>query len=384
MKLKLKDILTEKLVKKRLRFKKRNCFSFIDKRMRIAYDFIIKKVKWNENMKKIFLMSILTFCLLAGCTASTQEEVKIESVYEWESIAVETPDKPLETITYEKNTYDTLNVATYLTKIGDTYFLADCYHNQILFHDNLTSPITEWKVLTEDVNYAHTIAGDGTVLLIDDTDNNRMLVFENTGNGYVQTQIFDNVGMKPHFVQYDEKRQTFYAWSSITGEMYYFKRDTTTNDVYIEKILKIDELFGVYVRSFTIIGDDIYFVSGHNNEKIIRANVDTLEILETFEVTPEIAGMVQLVKIQDYFYLTISTDNQENQDYATIIRTKDLHSLENGEYEDIYECFGISGGTPYYITEIDGRYYMAHHRTSENVVAFDVVNNEIENVEILY
>ncbi|MBQ6787131.1 MAG: hypothetical protein IJO85_05355 [Lachnospiraceae bacterium] len=335
-------------------------------------------------MKKIFLMSILTFCLLTGCTASTQEEIQTESVYEWESIDVETKDKPLEPITYEKNTYDTLNVATYVTKIADTYFLADCYHNQILFHDKLTSPITEWKVLTKDVNYAHTIAGDGTVLLIDDTDNNRIVVFENTGEGYVQTLAFDGVGMKPHFVQYDEKRQTFYAWSSITGEMYYFKRDTTTNDVYIEKILKIDELFGVYVRSFTIIGDDIYFVSGHNNEKIIRANADTLEILETYPVPPEIAGMVQLVKIQDYFYLTVSTDNQENQDYATIVRTKDLHSLANGEYEDVYEKFGINRGTPYYITEIDGRYYMAHHRTSENIVAFDVWNNEIENVEVLY
>lgn len=323
-------------------------------------------------------------CFLTGCAAFTQEKEHTDSIYERETIVPETERKPLQPITYEKNTYDTLNVATYLTKIGDTYFLADCYHNQILFHDNLNSMITEWKVLTKDVNYAHTIAGDGTVLLIDDTDNNRILVFENTGNGYVQTQIFENVGMKPHFVQYDEKRQTFYAWSSITGEMYYFKRDTITNDVYIEKILKIDELFGVYVRSFTIIGDDIYFISGHNNQKIIRANADTLEMLETYPVTAEIAGMVQLVKIQDYFYLTISTDNQENQDYATIIRTKDLHSLANGEYEDIYECFGISGGTPYYITEIDGRYYMAHHRTSENIIAFDVVNNEIENVEVLY
>lgn len=228
------------------------------------------------------------------------------------------------------------------------------------------------------------IAGDGTVLLIDDTENNRILVFEKAGEGYVQTQTFDNVGMRPHFVQYDEKRQTFYAWSSITGEMYYFKRDTTTNDVYIEKILKIDELFGVYVRSFTLIGDDIYFISGHNNQKIIRANADTLEIMETYEVTPEIAGMVHLVRIQDYFYLTISTDNQENQDAATIIRTKDLHSLENGEYEDVYDRFGISSGTPYYITEIDGRYYMTHHRTSENIVAFDVVNNEIKNVEVVY
>ena len=335
-------------------------------------------------MKKLNLVIMLIICFTCGCANTSNEEVSSASIYEWENMATQTLANPLAPLTYEKNTYDTLNVATYLTKIGGTYFLADCYHNQILFHDNLESPITEWRVLTNDVHYAHTIAGDGKVLLIDDTDNNRILVFENTGEGYVQTQTFDNVGMKPHFVQYDEKRQTFYAWSSITGEMYYFKRDTVINEVYIEKVLKIDELLGVYVRSFTIIGDDIYFISGHNNQKIIRANADTLEILETYEVTPEIAGMVQLVQIQDYFYLTISTDNQENQNAATIIRTKDLHSLENGEYEDVYDRFGISGGTPYYITEIDGRYYMAHHRTSENIVAFDVINNEIENVKILY
>ena len=333
-------------------------------------------------MKKIFLMSILTMCLLSGCASSTQSDF----IYEWESIASDSDieSEPLQPITYEKNIYDTLNVATYLTKIGDTYFISDCYHNQILFHDNVKDAITEWKILTNDVHYAHTIAGDGTVLLIDDTENNRILVFEKAGEGYVQTQTFDNVGMRPHFVQYDEKRQTFYAWSSITGEMYYFKRNASNNEVFIEKILKIDELFGVYVRSFTIMEDDIYFISGHNNEKIIRANADTLEILETYSVTPEIAGMVQLVKIQDYYYITVSTDNQENQDYATILRTKDLHSLADGEYEDIYDKFGISGGTPYYITQIDGRYYMAHHRTSENIVAFDVVNNEIKNVEVVY
>lgn len=323
---------------------------------------------------------MFTICLLSGCASASQSD----SAYEWEGIASDTQSAPLQAITYEKNTYDTLNVATYLTKIEDTYFLMDCYHNQILFHNNLEDAINEWKVLTKDVHYAHTIAGDGTVLLTDDTENHRVLVFENTGDGYVQTQIFEHVGMKPHFVQYDEKRATFYVWSSITGEMYYFKRDKKTNEVYLDKILKIDELFGVYVRSFTIIGDDIYFISGHNNEKMIRADADNLEILETYPVTPEIAGMVQLVKIQDYFYLTVSTDNHENQNYATIIRTKDLHSLENGEYEDIYDKFGISGGTPYYITEIDDRYYMAHHRTSENMIAFDVVNNAIENVEVLY
>ena len=285
---------------------------------------------------------------------------------------------------YEKNTYDTLNVATYVTKIGDTYFLNDCYHDQIICHDNLEDPLTEWSVLTNEVHYAHTVAGDGTVLLTDDTENNRVLVFTKAKNGYIQTQTIEGIGLKPHYVQYDKKRDAFYVWSSITGELYELKREEGTNTVYQSDIKKIDELYGVYVRSYTIIEDDIYFVSGHNNRKIIQANLDTMEILSEYEVPGEIAGMVQLTKIQDYFYLTVSTDDKENQDYATIVRTKNLAGLIDGDYEDIYDTFGLEKGTPYYITEIDGTYYMTHHRTSENVISFQVIENEITDVKIIY
>jgi hypothetical protein len=193
--------------------------------------------------------------------------------------------------------------------------------------------------------------------------------------------------MKPHYVQYDENNDRFMAWSSITGEMYIIKRNQN-NQLYVDKIYKIEELYGVYVRSFTIMEDGIYFVSGHNNEKIIKAIVDDdndcFEIVNEYNVTPEIAGMVQLIKIEDYYYITVSTDNQENQDYATIIRTSNLEKLESGDYEDIYSQFGVSGGTPYYITEIENRYYMAHHRTNKNIISFNVRDNNIENVQVIY
>ena len=317
----------------------------------------------------MLMLSVLgIFLLMAGC----EEQKEEENVYiEQEAV-------------YEKNTYDTLNVATYVTKIGDTYFLNDCYHDQIICHDNLEDPLTEWSVLTNEVHYAHTVAGDGTVLLTDDTENNRVLVFTKAKNGYIQTQTIEGIGLKPHYVQYDKKRDAFYVWSSITGELYELKREEGTNTVYQSDIKKIDELYGVYVRSYTIIEDDIYFVSGHNNRKIIQANLDTMEILSEYEVPGEIAGMVQLTKIQDYFYLTVSTDDKENQDYATIVRTKNLTGLKNGDYEDIYDTFGLEKGTPYYITEIDGTYYMTHHRTSENVISFQVIENEITDVKIIY
>lgn len=320
-------------------------------------------------------------CLAAGC----KENEHIPQVpFPVNTEDSEAPDLQIQASEPEFNTYDTLNVATYLTKIGDTYFLSDCYHNQILYHDNLTDALTQWQVLTDEVHYAHTIAGNGKVLLVDDTENNRLLVFCVAENGYVHTQTFENTGMKPHYVQYNADREEFFAWSSITGEMFYLKRDKNSNELYIDKKLQIPELYGIYVRSFTIMGDDIYFVSGHNNRKIIKADADTLEIEESYEVPPAIAGMVQLTRIQDYYYITVSTDDKENQDYATIVRTKSLEDLAAGNYEDIYAGFGLSGGTPYYITQIDGRYYMTHHRTADNIIAFDVKDNEICNVQVIY
>ena len=55
-------------------------------------------------MKKIFLITLLITTFLYGCADASAEEVQPFSTYEWESIAVETPDKPLVPITYEKNT----------------------------------------------------------------------------------------------------------------------------------------------------------------------------------------------------------------------------------------------------------------------------------------
>jgi hypothetical protein len=324
---------------------------------------------------------ILAACAKSDTPQNTEDEVDYET---------------LENLTSSgemKNPYDTLNVATYITKIDGTYFIADCYHDQIIYNDNLEDDIGKWKVLTNEVHYAHTIASDGISIVIDDTENNRLLVFQKIAGEYVHTQTFEDIGMKPHYVQYDEKTGLFYAWSSITGEMYMLKRSqNATGDgvypLYIDKVYKIDELYGVYVRSFTIMEDGIYFVSGHNNEKILKAVVDNdndcFEIVGEYKVSPSIAGMVQISRIGEYYYITVSTDNEENQDYATIIRTDSLEKLEVGDYEDIYQSFGISGGTPYYITKIEGRYYMTHHRTEENIIAFDIIDNNIENIQVLY
>lgn len=337
--------------------------------------------------------------LLSSCTekdelqAVNRESMSESSLNELPNEAAYEGMLAVPLVCNQKNTYNTLNVATYITKIDNTYFIADCYHDQIIYHDNITDPLNQWDVLTDEVHYAHTIASDGTVFVVDDTENNRLMVFQKTEAGYAHTQTLENIGMRPHYVQYDKKNQTFMAWSSITGEMYLIRRAERSDKngvypMYVDNVYKIDELFGVYVRSFAVLEDGIYFVSGHNNQKIIKAAVndagDGFDVIAEYHVTDEIAGMVQLTKIEDYYYITVSTDNQEDQDFATIIRTDSLDNLSGGTYDDIYNRFGVSGGTPYYITEIEGRYYMAHHRTSENIIAFDINDNNIENVKVVY
>lgn len=281
-----------------------------------------------------------------------------------------------------KNIQPALSVPTQITKIGPDYFIVDCYHNQILTSPSLTLPLTEWYVLTDRINRGHTIAGDGVVYLADDTENNRILIFEKKDGRFYLTQTFDDIGIRPHYVVYDEDTSRFYALSSMTGELYVFRRLKNSSAVALEKILSVPELEGIYVRSFTIDGEDVYFVSG--NRSILRARKKDLKILESWPVADEIAGMVQLTKIQDYFYITVSTDLYGSQDYATILRTKDLGGLSSGSWEDIYSFF-IGGGTPYYISAFDGHYYLTEHRIpGHGVWEFDVESNTLQNIRTLF
>ena len=280
------------------------------------------------------------------------------------------------------NPYTELSVPTYITKIDDLYFLVDCYHDQILYHDNLSDPLTDWLVMTNQINKGHTLASDGLVYLADDTENNRILVFERHDDTFVLTQTFSDIGNRPHYIIYHQPTNIFYAWSSMSGEMYLFRHDPDDTRMYLCEIRRIEQLDNVYVRSFTILNDEIYFVSG--NSSILRMDLNTFELLESYPVPDSMSGMIQLTKIQDYFYITVSTDITGNQDYATILRTHSLSDLAKGNYEDIYENF-IGGGTPYYITAFDNAFYLTEHRLpGHSIWKFRMQDNVISDVETIY
>ncbi len=348
------------------------------------------QIKPNAIKKiKLFLFVLFTGIILTACGGKRPEP---ESSYVPENFLAES-----EQLSFDRsflnvipnNPFPTLSVPTYITKVEDTYFIVDCYNNQVIYHDNLTDPLYEWLVMTGDISMGHTLASDGLVYLIDDTEKNRILVMEKEMNAngqpvFVPTQEFNGIGNRPHYIVYDEYTDTFYAWSSQSGEMFLFRHPENDSRMYLTEIRSIPLLDNTYVRSFTIIDDSIYFVSGTGNASIIEADLYTFKIKKEYPVPAEMAGMIQLTRIEDYFYITISTDNTGNQDCATMLRAKSLDDLTSGNYEDVYDNF-IGGGTPYYITCIDNIWYLTEHRLpGHSIWSFQVKDNQIADVTAVY
>lgn len=282
-----------------------------------------------------------------------------------------------------------LSVPTYITKVNDTWFIVDCYHNKVIYSDSLDTPIQAWNIMCDEVIQPHTLASDGTVFLVDDTENNRVLVYEKWVDKYLNTQVFNDIGDRPHFSAYDEETKTFYVWSSESGEMYCFRRPEDSTRLYLTDIRKVEELSDTYVRSFTIIDGDIYFVSGLSASgkapQILVCDLDSFEVKKSYPVPDEIAGMVQMIRIDDMFYITISTDITGNQDYATLIRARSLEDIAEGEYEDIYSEYFIGGGTPYNISKVEDTYFLTEHRLIDHQIwSFNVKDGSIVNVQTVF
>ncbi len=322
----------------------------------------------NRLKPLLFWLPFILVFFLSACSQNTTSAYDGKDYIDM-AVLTEAGNNPEEAAAaYEpvKNYDSVLSVPTYVTKVDDTYFIVDCYHNRIIYSKEWGIPLDQWYILTGDVTQPHTLASDGTVYITDDTENNRILVFEKSGEKFINTQVFYNVGNRPHYTVYDKASDTFYVWSSVTGELYCFRHTKDSGRIYLTEIKKIDVLDGIYVRSFSIIDGEIYFVSGVSSQgvaaKIYRCSLDDLSIIESYDVPNDLAGMVQITKISDYYYITISTDLSGNQDAATIVRTKSLKSLASSDYEDIYSTYFIGGGTPYYISEVDGTYYLTEHR----------------------
>ena len=120
----------------------------------------------NLSHLKLTIFLILLAVLIFAAAALILKTIKNASTQalSWSEAVEAVSSEPV------KNVQPSLSVPTQITKIGDDYFLVDCYHNQILTSKTPDAPLTDWYVMTDQINRGHTIAGDGTVYLADDTE----------------------------------------------------------------------------------------------------------------------------------------------------------------------------------------------------------------------
>jgi hypothetical protein len=281
-----------------------------------------------------------------------------------------------------ENGYSYLLMPTQIIKLNNVYFIVDSNHNQIIYSDTLNTDLRNWKVMTRNTQKPHAITSDGEIYMVIDTDNNRILTFEKSYNTFKPLQTFEQVGIRPHYADYDYANGVFYVWSSMTGEMYLYKRTPGTNLISLQEVRAISELSDCYVRSFTISGDVILFPSVERSS-ILMVDKNTFEVLNEYPVPDNISGMVQISIIDGYFFVTVSTDRQYNLQMPAIIRAKTLEDFGAGNYENLYSLFG-NNGTPYYVSYFDGFFYMIHENAAPSVYRFRAEDGIIYDIKGMF
>lgn len=291
--------------------------------------------------------------------------------------------KPGEVCRYEEmNSSYVFNVPTQVYSINGQFFMADAYNQQMIYTDDCFNEPAKWHVMGNKLFRPHAVASDGSLYVVVDTDNNRVVTYAKNESGFQVVESFENVGVRPHYIEYDAGTKQFYVWSSMTGTMYIYKRVPNTMQLKLKKSAYIKELDGCYTRSFTIDGNNIYLPSMGRNA-IYVVNKSTFRIKSINGVCAELGGMVQVRRDQNYYYLVTSSDAAGDQSKATIVRSTSLSGFVEGSYEDIRYKFPDLDGVPYYISHLsDGHYYtpVIVGQNPPYICRFDIVDNEITNV----
>ena len=287
----------------------------------------------------------------------------------------------------DENWEEYLYVPTMINKFDDTYFIIDCWNSRILYSNQLTIELDKWNVLI-DTEYlgGHTVASDGELFVFDNTDMQQILVFKKSGDGFEKVQTISNVCTRPHYVSYDEKTELFYVIGSGNGMLYSYKNE---NGVLVQNdVVRLEEIKNSYVRSFSICDGFLYTVSGPlciYQYNISNTQFEKYELVNSYEVPIELAGMNQIYPVEEGFLITVNTGETGSVEETTIVYTSALEKLASGDYIDLYEEMGFVG-QPYYITEFDDKYWISEISADKGngIKSFKMDGSEVCDIETFF
>ncbi|HEY4145158.1 hypothetical protein [Pinirhizobacter sp.] len=239
-----------------------------------------------------------------------------------------------------------MNAPTTITKLGGTYFMVDCWHARVMFTDDLYKPVATWKTLDNALRGPHSIATDGYLYVVENTEAGGIRTYKSDGaGGFTAVATINGLGSRTHRVHYDAASASFYV---LGGTSQNICRFTRSGDVLtLQSNVALPFLGGQYSRGFRIYDGKMYFVSEPGKLfEVAFDGVSTYTLLNTWTLPAAFSSPNDVFRDSaGRWYLTGT-----NQ---AMIRFASLADLAAGVYVDMMATFKLAG-TPYYLVEFDG------------------------------
>jgi hypothetical protein len=253
-----------------------------------------------------------------------------------------------------------LYTPTYVTKLGQYYFIVDCWHHRILYKHHFDPDLRTWKTLDDDLRAPHSIAWDGANYVVDDTNAHKLRVYRKARGGLRLANTVDDVGRRPHRVRFDEVARAYYIIGSNSQDFFVLSLGPG-GAVEHKTRIKLDFLNGCYTRSFTLHEGFIYFVSANGFIYKTLLNNGAFSVMQRYSVPARAQNLNDLWFGKGKIYITATP--------RVILEADSLEALDRGRFSDIYERNHFKG-TPYFISEIDDSVYIPEIIESSGLLRF--------------
>lgn len=210
---------------------------------------------------------------------------------------------------------DRLNLPTMLTRVDDLWFVVDSYNNRVLYSDRLDRHIRDWHILDHRLSRPHTIASNGNLFVVDDTDANAVRVYRRQAqtassdmsedaidNQFRLVQIIQNTGIRPHRVLFDPATEQFLVLAADSQEMFVF--DPGRDGLRLQTRVALPSISGMYTRSFRLMGDEMWLLTGAGNISVVSYRDNSFREIRKISVPPEYGSLNDLWFQNGKYYLT--------------------------------------------------------------------------------
>lgn len=267
-----------------------------------------------------------------------------------------------------------LYTPTQIVELDGQYFIIDCWHHRIIYSDNLHLPISQWKVLDDQLSGPHSIASDGDLFVSENTGNNSIVTYRKVSEAeFRKHEEIPNVGKRPHRTIYDFVSRLFYVVSGNDQGLHIFEKIGGA----LRKIgfCSFPQFSGQYIRSITLHRNRLYFICF--SLIIVMHLPNILNALGGSSEGAEIERVVQLHPAHQW-----PTDIFFIGDESGLLSCKRsglfafsiIDELASGEAKDMSDFLL---GTPYFVTRCNQKLYVPEIDQYSRIVEYNMVDGKV-------